>query len=71
MAARLTRRSAKIIRTQYSKVDLKEIINTNLFDFSTAASGAGWLHSLRESTLMEFKGKDGETRMVPKPETLE
>jgi G3E family GTPase len=63
--------SAKIIRTTYSKVDLKEIINTNLFDFSTAASGAGWLASLRESTLMEMTMQNGEKRMVPKPETLE
>ena len=63
--------SAKILRTKYSKIDLHEILNTNLFDFSTAASGAGWLHSLRESTLMEIAGKDGTMRMVPKPETLE
>ena len=63
--------SAKIIRTKYSKVDLHAILNTNLFDFSIAASGAGWLHSLRESTLMEIAGKNGEKRMVPKPETLE
>ena len=38
---------AKIIETNYSKVDLKEIINTNLFDFEKASESAGWLKELR------------------------
>ncbi|OCF61360.1 cobalamin synthesis protein [Kwoniella mangroviensis CBS 10435] len=62
---------AKIIRTSYSKVDLKEILNTNLFDFAKAATGAGWLQSLRENTLMEITDSKGIKKMVPKPETLE
>ncbi|WVQ66915.1 uncharacterized protein L199_005106 [Kwoniella botswanensis] len=62
---------AKIIRTSYSKVDLKEILNTNLFDFAKAATGAGWLQSLRENTLMEITDSKGVKKMVPKPETLE
>ena len=56
---------AKVIKTQYSKVDLKEIINTKLFDFEEAATSAGWLQSLNEMTL-QMNGK-----RAPKPETLE
>ncbi|WWC64496.1 uncharacterized protein I303_107106 [Kwoniella dejecticola CBS 10117] len=63
--------TAKILQTTYSKVDLKEILNTNLFDFATAATGAGWLQSLRENTLMEITDAKGNKKMVPKPETLE
>ena len=29
--------TCKIIETNYSKVDLKQIINTNLFDFEKAS----------------------------------
>lgn len=39
---------AKIIHTQYSKVEPKEILNTNLFDFETASKSAGWLKELNE-----------------------
>ncbi|GGP08322.1 GTP-binding protein [Oceanobacillus neutriphilus] len=37
---------AKIIRTQHCNVDLKEIVNTNLFDFEKASESAGWLQEL-------------------------
>ncbi|WP_339183687.1 GTP-binding protein [Oceanobacillus sp. FSL W7-1293] len=37
---------AKIIRTQHCKVDLQEIVNTNLFDFEKAGESAGWLQEL-------------------------
>ncbi|WP_208589628.1 GTP-binding protein [Gracilibacillus suaedae] len=37
---------AKIIRTQHSKVDPKEIVNTRLFDFEKASESAGWLKEL-------------------------
>ncbi|AFR95285.2 cobalamin synthesis protein [Cryptococcus neoformans C23] len=63
--------TAKIILTSYSKVDLKDILNTRLFDFGKAAMGAGWLQSLRENTLTEFTDARGNKKMVPKPETLE
>ena len=62
---------AKVLRTTYSKVDLREILDTRLFDFEKAATGAGWLQSLRENTLMEITNTKGEKQMVPKPETLE
>lgn len=35
--------NAKIIETDFSNVDLKEILNTNLFDFEKAITSAGWL----------------------------
>ncbi len=38
---------AKIIESSYSKVDLNEIINTNLFDFDKASEAPGWLKELR------------------------
>ncbi|WVR07615.1 hypothetical protein IAU60_004657 [Kwoniella sp. DSM 27419] len=63
--------TAKVIRALYSKVDLKEILNTHMFDFGQAALGAGWLQSLRENTLMEITDAKGVKKMVPKPETLE
>jgi G3E family GTPase len=56
---------AKLIPTTYSRVDLKDILNTKLFDFEKAATSAGWLHSLNA---MEMQ-KNG--KMGPKPETEE
>ncbi len=39
---------AKIIRTEHSKVALKEILNTKLFDFEQASASAGWIKELNE-----------------------
>ncbi len=39
--------SAKLIVTQNSKVELKDILNTGLFDFEKAAQAPGWLKTLR------------------------
>ena len=38
--------SAKIIETNYSKVNPTEILNTNLFDFEEAEQSAGWMEEL-------------------------
>jgi G3E family GTPase len=38
--------SAKIITSDFSKVDPKEILNTKLFDFNEAQSSAGWQKEL-------------------------
>ena len=59
---------AKIIESSYSQIDVREIINTNKFDFIRAASGPGWLQSLHEMTIQTTGNGD---RMAPKPETLE
>ena len=39
---------AKIIETNYAKVDVKEIIDTNNFNFEEAASSAGWVQELEK-----------------------
>lgn len=63
---------AKIIPTNYCKVDLKEIINTGKYDFDKASSSAGWLQSIQEMAIREGKyGADMSSRMAPKPETEE
>ena len=38
--------TAKIIETNFGKVDVKEIIDTNNFDFEKVASSAGWIKEL-------------------------
>lgn len=59
---------AKILETSFSRVDVKEILDTGKFNFLKAASGAGWLRSLHEMTIqVTGNGK----RMAPKPETIE
>jgi G3E family GTPase len=45
--------SAKLIDTSFSKVDLKEILNTGLFDFDEASQGAGWIKELNAEHLPE------------------
>ncbi|MEH7305629.1 GTP-binding protein [Neobacillus drentensis] len=39
---------AKIIESAHSKVALKEILDTHLFDFEEASQGAGWIKELTE-----------------------
>ncbi|CCH40975.1 putative metal chaperone [Wickerhamomyces ciferrii] len=63
---------AKVITTDYSKVELNEIINTGKYDFDKASSSAGWLQSIQEMTLRDGKfGEDQKGRLAPKPETEE
>jgi G3E family GTPase len=38
--------AAKIIRSEFGKVDLKEVLNTRLFDFEEAQNSAGWQKEL-------------------------
>jgi len=42
--------SAKVIRTNNSRVDLREVISTGRFSFEEASRSAGWLQSLQEAT---------------------
>jgi G3E family GTPase len=60
--------TAKIIESRYSKVDVKEMLNTGKFDFAEAIASPGWLRSLHEMTVMDVHGKK---RVAPRPETLE
>jgi G3E family GTPase len=50
--------AAKVVEATYNKIDVKEIINTGLFSFEKAATGAGWLRSLHELTQREVGGKN-------------
>lgn len=50
-------RDAKILRSEHSKVPLKEVIETGLFDFEKAAEAPGWLKVMRgeeESEVDEY-----------------
>ena len=38
--------TAKIIETNYSTVDLSQILDTNMFDFERSATSAGWIKEL-------------------------
>merc|ERR1740123_2568501 len=38
---------AKVLKTQYSKVDPSEVLNTSMFDFEEAQYHAGWLKEIR------------------------
>ncbi len=44
---------AKIITTSQSKVDLNEVINTNLFDYDKAEASAGWIKELENEHVPE------------------
>jgi G3E family GTPase len=45
--------NAKIIETIQSKVDLSEILNTNLFDLPKAQNSAGWIYELANAHISE------------------
>jgi G3E family GTPase len=60
--------TAKIIESKYSKVDVREMLNTGVFNFAEAIASRGWLKSIHEMTVMDVQGKK---RLAPKPETLE
>jgi len=44
---------ARIIETVQSKVDLSEVLHTQLFDFEAASQGAGWVKELNEEHIPE------------------
>lgn len=60
--------TAKIIEARYSKVNVREMLNTGVFNFAEAVASPGWLKSIHEMTVMDVQGRK---RIAPKPETLE
>jgi G3E family GTPase len=60
--------TAKIIEAKYTKVDVREMLNTGKFNFGEAVASVGWLKSIHE---MSVRDVDGKRRVAPKPETLE
>ncbi|KAL0939881.1 cobW domain-containing protein [Colletotrichum truncatum] len=59
---------AKILESNYGKIDVNEIVNTNTFDLKVAQSGVGWLQDLHAMTVREVNGRK---KITPKPETEE
>lgn len=62
---------AKILTTNYCKIDISEILGTKLFDFEKCSASAGWLKSIHELSLREGFGETPKARLAPKPETEE
>ncbi len=52
--------TAKIIETNFGKVEVKEIIDTNNFDFEKAANSAGWLQELERDDNEEMEDEDDD-----------
>ena len=50
--------TAEIIETNYSKVDVSKILNTNAFDFEKASTSAGWIEELEKP---EEEAEEGES----------
>jgi G3E family GTPase len=44
---------AKIIESSYGKVDVKQLVNTGMFNLQVAQSGYGWLQDLHAMTVRE------------------
>ncbi|KAI9167811.1 putative metal chaperone YciC [Paramyrothecium foliicola] len=59
---------AKILESSHGKINVKEIVNTGLFNLQVAQTGYGWLQDLHEMTVREVNGRKVIT---PKPETEE
>ena len=45
---RVLQPKAKIIEADYAMVDLKDMLDTNLFDYNNAASSAGWIQEFED-----------------------
>ena len=52
--------TAKIIETNYSKVDVKDIMDTNNFDFEKITSSAGWIKEMEKEEEHEDEHEDEE-----------
>ncbi|KAM5341895.1 hypothetical protein ACJ41O_014926 [Fusarium nematophilum] len=59
---------AKILESSFGKVDVKQIVNTGMFNLQVAQSGYGWLQDLHAMTVREVNGRNV---LTPKPETEE
>ena len=44
---------AKILESSYGKVDVKQIVNTGMFNLQVAQAGYGWLQDLHAMTVRE------------------
>ncbi|KIV87034.1 hypothetical protein, variant [Exophiala sideris] len=60
--------AAKVFESNFSKVDVREVIGTKSFTFEKAATSMGWLQSLHDLSKREI---NGQIKIAPKPETEE
>ena len=59
---------AKIIESSYGRIEVREIINTGMFNLEVAQTSYGWLQDLHAMTIREVNGRK---MVTPKPETEE
>lgn len=52
--------TARLIETNYGKVEVKDIIDTHSFDFNVAAESAGWIQELQKDVEEDDNDKDEE-----------
>ena len=52
--------TAKLIETNYGKVEVKDIIDTHSFDFNVAAESAGWIQELQKDVEDEENEEEHE-----------
>lgn len=56
--------TAKIVPTQYSQIELKEILNTGIFDMKKASSSPGWIQTIRSGAEHSEADEYGVTSFV-------
>lgn len=61
--------SARIVWSQHGQIDIKQILNTGLFDFDKAQQAAGWLQTLRgeETSESDTYGMSSFAYQTPHP----
>lgn len=52
--------TARLIETNYGKVEVKDIIDTHSFDFNVAAESAGWIQELQKDTAEDDDNEEHE-----------
>lgn len=57
---RILQPKAEIIETNYGKVDVSKILNTNAFDFEEASMSAGWIEELNSTDNEHEEEEDDE-----------
>ncbi|WP_181592548.1 GTP-binding protein [Paenibacillus sp. YN15] len=63
-ALRSLQPGARIIRSSHGKVDPRDILNTNLFDFQKASMSAGWIQELQKGEHIPETEEYGITSFV-------
>ncbi|KEF51535.1 uncharacterized protein A1O9_12452 [Exophiala aquamarina CBS 119918] len=60
--------TARVIESNFCKVDIREVVATQSYDFEKAATGMGWLQSLHDLAIRDV---NGQKKIGPTPETEE